>query len=141
MNSMDSGVAALFHRALAMERMRKRLGGWIPLGLASVVVPGAPLAVLAEWAGRDEGYPRGFPWYVALRFAWFGIAILLGTLWITGIGVEWAFPAGALGWFVGLAVLNVAGSLTVLLPLLVMWPITAVVTLITRARERPSADV
>ena len=138
MSMIGETVDDRMHAALAVERWRGRLGGWLPLAAASLLIPGAPLAVAAEWLGRDEGYPRGFPWYIALPTAWLTSVATLLFLLLSGVGLGWAFPSSPALWPLGLVVLNLLGSLAPLGLLgLAVGATAAVVRTVARSRKRP----
>ena len=90
---------------------------WIPRLILALIVPGAPLMVLIEWGSQDNGYPRGFPWYIswpsgALGFALSVITFAIWNAYLPGAGrtAVWLIetPLYIGGWLVAL---NFVGSI------------------------------
>lgn len=83
---------------------------WLPRLVLGLVVPGAPFMQLSELADRNQGYPRGNPWYISWVSGAVGflVAVLAFHYWewgsltpLTLIGLNFfgstlLFPASAI---------------------------------------------
>lgn len=70
---------------------QRRWSAWLPRLALAMVLPGGPLMLLAEWAGRNEGYPRGMPWYMAWPSGAVGcmMGVLAWRYWEIGPLTPW----------------------------------------------------